>query len=364
MKLLLLILTISVYSIYSKKIPPSLVTSWSKLFEPFVEECIEESKVDGDIARNIFSTNYLPNEKSMHCYLRCIDEKLEFLHPEGGFNKELMLIKIDHLTPEIAVKCIDNFHDGENDCLKSRETSTAYDEVVITINYIHLFHLFQKGKIPPSVIISWSKLMEPFVEECIEESKIDADIGRNIFSLSKLPDEKTMHCYFRCLDKKMGFLLPDGKFNKELMLNKIDLLTPEIAVKCIDKFQNVENVCTKSYKALIPPSVVTSWNQLVGPFVEMCIDESKVDADIARNMFNRDYLPNEEHMRCYFHCINIKLGFNNPDGTFNRELMIKEINHLTPEIADKCLEKFLSEKEDCMRSYRTNLCIVEENLID
>ncbi|KAF5287963.1 hypothetical protein FQR65_LT12140 [Abscondita terminalis] len=113
----------------------------------------------------------------------------------------------------------------------------------------------------------------------------------------------------------------------------------------------------------IPPSIVSSWNKLVQPFVETCIEEESVDAEIARNVFSKNFIPKEEHIRCYFKCIDSKLGFLLPGGKFNKELMINKIEHFTPKIADKCLQ-MLPDDDDCLKSHKLAICIVEQSLVN
>ncbi|KAK4879582.1 hypothetical protein RN001_007728 [Aquatica leii] len=119
------------------------------------------------------------------------------------------------------------------------------------------------------------------------------------------------------------------------------------------------SVVWSAYSASLPPSVIQSWNNVVAPYQETCIQESEVDPDIARNMFVRSELPNEEHMRCYLKCLHEKLNFYLPNGDLDKDLMVKTFVHITPEIGDMCFAKFGSEPNHCLKSYRIAICGVQ-----
>ncbi|KAK4879399.1 hypothetical protein RN001_007545 [Aquatica leii] len=99
-----------------------------------------------------------------------------------------------------------------------------------------------------SVFQAWYKSINPVVEECISETGVDAKTARKLFEII-LPDEGEVRCFVKCLDTKLGFLRPDGSFDKAVMMEKLDHLTPEIAVECVDKFEAEPDSCLKSYKA-------------------------------------------------------------------------------------------------------------------
>ncbi|KAK4879400.1 hypothetical protein RN001_007546 [Aquatica leii] len=114
------------------------------------------------------------------------------------------------------------------------------------------------------------------------------------------------------------------------------------------------------YSGSVLPPVFQSWYNLTHPIVEICINETGVDADLVRSLFNKTSIPSEEHLRCLFKCIDDKLGFIRPDGSFNKEVMIAKIARLTPEIAIECLDKYESEPDGCVKSHEGTLCAMKK----
>ncbi|KAK4879612.1 hypothetical protein RN001_007758 [Aquatica leii] len=110
----------------------------------------------------------------------------------------------------------------------------------------------------------------------------------------------------------------------------------------------------------VPQSVETSVNELIAPFQEKCIEETEVDPDVAKNMFNGNELPNEEHARCYLKCLDENLNFYRPNGELDCDLMAKTLDHISADVIHKCVHKFQSETDRCIKSYKVSICLLDD----
>ncbi|KAF5290767.1 hypothetical protein FQA39_LY14610 [Lamprigera yunnana] len=110
----------------------------------------------------------------------------------------------------------------------------------------------------------------------------------------------------------------------------------------------------------VPPSVLSSWKTLIAPHVDQCIEETKIDREVAKSAFMNSTPPDKVVFGCYFKCIDEKLGFLLPGGQYNKQVMVEKINHLTDKMADKCIAKTKSESDDCHKVYNMAHCIIFE----
>ncbi|KAK4879611.1 hypothetical protein RN001_007757 [Aquatica leii] len=215
--------------------------------------------------------------------------------------------------------------------------------------------------IPPALVTSWNKLLEPHQQKCIEESHVDPDVVKNMFNRNEFPDNRELGCYLKCMFKSLNYYGPNGQLDGDLIVKSMDNAT-KVDYSCITKFQTETDLCANAYK--ISPVLVTSWNQLVKPFQDKCIEESQVDPDLAKNVFNRNYFPDEKPISCYFKCLHENLNNYGPDGELNGDLVAKTIAGASTEIANPCIDKFKSETDRCTKAYRVSGCLAEANLID
>ncbi|KAK4879610.1 hypothetical protein RN001_007756 [Aquatica leii] len=114
----------------------------------------------------------------------------------------------------------------------------------------------------------------------------------------------------------------------------------------------------------IPPLLVTSWNKLVEPYQNKCIEESQVEPDIAKNVFTKNTYLDKKPISCYFKCLHEKLNNYGSNGELNGDSIAKNIDHVTTEIAYTCIEKFISETDRCTNAYKVSTCLIEANLVD
>ncbi|KAF5290770.1 hypothetical protein FQA39_LY14613 [Lamprigera yunnana] len=115
----LIFLMITICTVSTKELPASIRNSWTKLLEPYVDECIAESKVKPDLAKDVFTTLYLPDQPEFDCYFKCIQRNLKFHFPNGEFNKPYMVEIVDHLTDKLADKCIAIANAESKECRKA-----------------------------------------------------------------------------------------------------------------------------------------------------------------------------------------------------------------------------------------------------
>ncbi|KAF5290769.1 hypothetical protein FQA39_LY14612 [Lamprigera yunnana] len=110
--------------VFTKELPDSIINSWNKLMASYVDDCIAESNVNPDHARNVFTTLYLPDEPEFECYFKCIYRNLTFHLPSSEFHKPYMVETVDHLTDKLADKSIAIANPKSNECHK--EYKLAY----------------------------------------------------------------------------------------------------------------------------------------------------------------------------------------------------------------------------------------------
>ncbi|KAF5304155.1 hypothetical protein FQR65_LT18896 [Abscondita terminalis] len=94
---------------------------------------------------------------------------------------------------------------------------------------------------------------------------------------------------------------------------------------------------------LIPPSLADSWNSFIGKVRDVCIQETQSKSETVRTMFTQDEFPIEENMHCFSKCIYEKYGIMLSNGEIIKEMMVKLIDHVTPEIANTCVDQAQTE---------------------
>ncbi|XP_031342929.1 uncharacterized protein LOC116170577 [Photinus pyralis] len=107
----------------------------------------------------------------------------------------------------------------------------------------------------------------------------------------------------------------------------------------------------------VPSVMKDRWEQMVSPFHDVCINETKVQPSVADRIFEDSHLPNDEHFKCYIKCLQEYLNFS-IDGQFNVDQMVKGVYALTPELAKSCVEKAYRETNPCERAFFMAQCVV------
>ncbi|XP_031345519.1 uncharacterized protein LOC116172442 [Photinus pyralis] len=104
----------------------------------------------------------------------------------------------------------------------------------------------QARKIPLDIQEKWKKVVEPYHQTCINETHIDPDAVISMLTDSRLPSERSIHCYWKCILEHLKFLV-DGEFNIDLMNNQVYLITPEVSKPCIQIAFGEKEVCKRIY---------------------------------------------------------------------------------------------------------------------
>ncbi|KAF5296855.1 hypothetical protein FQA39_LY12373 [Lamprigera yunnana] len=117
MKVLLLTLFVSFGC--TQKIQPHLVTSWTNLIAPFIEECIAESKADPTQAKNIFQTLPVDVTKNFECYFKCLFQKINFTLSNGEFDQKMVYQIIPDIEEPLLKQCIDDHIQDSDICHRS-----------------------------------------------------------------------------------------------------------------------------------------------------------------------------------------------------------------------------------------------------
>ncbi|KAF5297539.1 hypothetical protein FQR65_LT09970 [Abscondita terminalis] len=55
--------------------------------------------------------------------------------------------------------------------------------------------------------------------------------------------------------------------------------------------------------------------------IDECIDEIQVDKEIVEKSFKEGEFPDDKNLKCFFHCLHVKLNILNEDGVLNVEGM-------------------------------------------
>ncbi|KAF5287967.1 hypothetical protein FQR65_LT12144 [Abscondita terminalis] len=109
--------------------------------------------------------------------------------------------------------------------------------------------------------------------------------------------------------------------------------------------------------------LMDDWNRIASVHAAACIEETDANPILAESMFKDHKLIDEEHVKCYMKCLNEKNTFIFPNGTFNRDKFVNDIEHVTYAIIDKCLAKLNNDADLCKKSYSLAMCFSEENYV-
>ncbi|KAF5301634.1 hypothetical protein FQA39_LY10681 [Lamprigera yunnana] len=94
------------------------IQKWEKMIAPFKSECINESKVDRQLALGALAAGHLPTDENFKCYVKCLYTQLHFIDADGNANVELISKTIDSATAELTHYCFDKHKDESDLCKK------------------------------------------------------------------------------------------------------------------------------------------------------------------------------------------------------------------------------------------------------
>ncbi|XP_031334956.1 uncharacterized protein LOC116172325 [Photinus pyralis] len=101
-------------------------------------------------------------------------------------------------------------------------------------------------KLKDNVREAWEKNNEPYVDLCVNETKVDPKIPRIMFRQLHLPDEDTFHCYMRCLFRNLGLLTSEDQINLNA-LAAAPHISNVLAKDCLELSKPEPNVCKMVY---------------------------------------------------------------------------------------------------------------------
>ncbi|KAF5287968.1 hypothetical protein FQR65_LT12145 [Abscondita terminalis] len=119
-------------------------------------------------------------------------------------------------------------------------------------------------------------------------------------------------------------------------------------------------ICTV-WSNKVSDDLIDDWNNIASQYAAECIERTGANPVLVDSMFKEHKLVDEEHVRCYIMCLNEKYEYILPDGNFDGDKIVNDVEHVTYDIMDRCGKKVENEKDLCKKSYLLALCFAEEN---
>lgn len=107
----LLVLCLLVTIATPKKLPVAFQKLWIELAGGFQEGCAAENNLDMEVARGIITRFEAPDIRPVHCYVRCMVEKMNFVNPDGEMDKSVVVDTVHLFTNEIVDRCVNKEQD-------------------------------------------------------------------------------------------------------------------------------------------------------------------------------------------------------------------------------------------------------------
>ncbi|KAF5296842.1 hypothetical protein FQA39_LY12360 [Lamprigera yunnana] len=89
--------------------------------------------------------------------------------------------------------------------------------------------------ISPEAIKLWENISRNHNDECISTTNIDPVVLKRIVYNRTVPNDRNVYCYLRCIYEKLDFLLPNGEFDEDKIVNTATYLTHEVSKKYSNK---------------------------------------------------------------------------------------------------------------------------------
>ncbi|KAK5638520.1 hypothetical protein RI129_012815 [Pyrocoelia pectoralis] len=118
MKLILLI-SIFVVAIASKKIPDNIRDDFEKIIEKVKPKCIEETKVELPRLEKMLKELDFSDDQPLKCYWRCLHTKANIYKTDGSYDTEVIVKKFKFITKDLAEKCAEMTKAEMNKCDES-----------------------------------------------------------------------------------------------------------------------------------------------------------------------------------------------------------------------------------------------------
>ncbi|KAF5287966.1 hypothetical protein FQR65_LT12143 [Abscondita terminalis] len=178
-----------VCGVRTNKLSDELMDDWNNIAFRYSEECIEETGANPILARGLFLNNQLVDEEHMRCYMKCLSVKLNYILPDGSFNRDKLLS--DELMDD------------------------------------------------------WNYLTSLYADECIEESGINPMVKTTIFKDRLLLDIEHMPCFLKCLFEKYQILSNTGDIDVDIWVTVVKHLDHDLADLCLQRNAGESEICTK-----------------------------------------------------------------------------------------------------------------------
>ncbi|KAK4879407.1 hypothetical protein RN001_007553 [Aquatica leii] len=390
------------------KVPGELIDDWSAIAAVYSDECLSESGANSEIARKMFENHKLVNEEHIRCYFKCLMVKHNFMSEDGVLNEELLIKGIQHVTPEIAhteskywfeqlsgdkENILENVTSKANcpsdDGIEFEDQENIYDDTVMAEtakSEINLCGNVEEEMFPPleietttehvptlfntikgRIVVNLAHLLNKYTK--IINHSLSCTMGKmKIVKEVTFGLNSSLHFYCDNCEKTCVINSEPhnvGKdINKEIVWGCLSTGIGHNQAEEIFGLLDVPFMHTKTFAkktSKVPYELIDDWNALAAVYADECLSESGANSEIARKMFENHKLVDEEHIRCYFKCLMIKYNFMSEDGVLNEDLLIKGVQHITPEIAHTCITRYGNEMEVCRKGYLVASCVAEEN---
>ncbi|KAF5296843.1 hypothetical protein FQA39_LY12361 [Lamprigera yunnana] len=130
MKLFGLMVLLSLTS--AADISPFALNIWNDLIKDFHDECVAISNANPEQAKSIVRDIAVLKDRSVHCYLKCLYEKIDFLLPNGEFNKNDVVYEAHHLGIEGSKKCAADANPEKDVCTKAYIFGKCVVDMLVT----------------------------------------------------------------------------------------------------------------------------------------------------------------------------------------------------------------------------------------
>ncbi|KAF5307161.1 hypothetical protein FQR65_LT00677 [Abscondita terminalis] len=94
----------------------------------------------------------------------------------------------------------------------------------------------------------WAKIIKDINVMCLTEHKTDVKLVVEMIDELKFPEDKSLKCYWNCLHHKLGLIKPNGEIDIDVTIKKVNFVTKEMAMKCMDKTKHEKDKCEKTYE--------------------------------------------------------------------------------------------------------------------
>ncbi|KAF5284014.1 hypothetical protein FQR65_LT13621 [Abscondita terminalis] len=108
-------------------------------------------------------------------------------------------------------------------------------------------HLVSCQHLPPEAVEEWTKLISPFENECApKETKPHEEVD-GIIKEAHVEKSLETCLYLKCLYEKLNFFGPNGEIMGNVVMEKLNYMTPNITKICVDEAAWEIGRCKKSY---------------------------------------------------------------------------------------------------------------------